>query len=100
MEIGVHGAEHVWLETLTADEQRREIERTRHFLADVHGGPPVDWAMCYPFGSYDATTIALLREAGCAIGLTTRVAVADSLARPLELPRLDTNDLPPPAGTA
>jgi hypothetical protein len=50
--------------------------------------------MCYPFGSYDATTLDLLRQRGCALGLTTRVDLASDLARPLELPRLDTNDLP------
>lgn len=98
MEVGGHGAEHVWLDALSAGEQRSEIEGTRRFLDDLHGAPVTDWAMCYPFGSYDATTLALLRAAGCALGLTTRVAVADSLAQPLELPRLDTNDLP--AGAA
>jgi len=33
-------------------------------------------------------------ELTCAPSLTTRVDVASDLARPLELPRLDTNDLP------
>jgi peptidoglycan/xylan/chitin deacetylase (PgdA/CDA1 family) len=94
MDVGGHGAEHVWLGGLPTSEQASEIERTRTFLASVHGRPVENWVMCYPFGSYDATTLELLRGAGCALGLTTRVDVAKDLAAPLELPRLDTNDLP------
>jgi peptidoglycan/xylan/chitin deacetylase (PgdA/CDA1 family) len=94
MAIGGHGAEHVWLDTLPRHAQAEELRRTRDFLARVHGGrAPADWALCYPYGAYDGHTLALLREAGGALGLTTRVAVAD-LAAPLELARLDTNDLP------
>ncbi|PYN66146.1 MAG: polysaccharide deacetylase [Gemmatimonadetes bacterium] len=94
MDVGGHGAEHVWLDALDRRAQDAEISRTLAFLARVHGGVPVDWVMCYPFGSYDETTLELLRSRGCALGLTTRAAVAPDLGRPLELPRLDTNDLP------
>jgi len=94
MEIGGHGAGHVWLDSLPREEQEREIVRTAAFLARVYSQPPVDWVMCYPFGSYNADTLDLLRHAGCALGLTTRVDLAADLSAPLELPRLDTNDLP------
>jgi peptidoglycan/xylan/chitin deacetylase (PgdA/CDA1 family) len=100
MDVGGHGATHVWLDSLTPSVQEVEIAETIGFLTRVHGKPPTDWVMCYPFGSYDATTLELLRAGGCAIGLTTRVGVADDLDRPLELPRLDTNDLPTSAGAA
>lgn len=51
--------------------------------------------MCYPYGAYNDTLLALLRDWGCAIGLTTEVAVAQlGTDNPLALPRLDTNDLP------
>jgi peptidoglycan/xylan/chitin deacetylase (PgdA/CDA1 family) len=94
MDVGGHGAAHVWLDSLTRPAQADEIDATLAFLARVHGRPPADWVMCYPFGGYDATTLELLRERGCALGLTTRVDLAHDLGRPLELPRLDTNDLP------
>jgi peptidoglycan/xylan/chitin deacetylase (PgdA/CDA1 family) len=94
MDVGGHGAAHVWLDSLTRPAQADEIDATLAFLARVHGRPPADWVICYPFGGYDATTLELLRERGCALGLTTRVDVARDLGRPLELPRLDTNDLP------
>jgi peptidoglycan/xylan/chitin deacetylase (PgdA/CDA1 family) len=94
MDVGGHGAAHVWLDSLSRSAQAAEIEATLGFLARIYCRPPENWVMCYPFGSYDATTLELLRERGCALGLTTRVDVAHDLARPLELPRLDTNDLP------
>jgi len=93
MEIGGHGAEHVWLDALDPRAQAREIELTRAFLADLRGDAG-DWTMCYPFGAYNADTLALLGEAGCALGFTTRVGLVSDFRAPLELARLDTNDLP------
>jgi len=93
-EIGGHGYAHRWLEGAPPREQAEEIERTASFLAAVRGEPPRDWAMAYPFGSYDGVTLAALEGAGCALGLTTRVGLVDGLDRPLELDRIDTNDLP------
>ncbi len=95
MEVGGHGARHVWLDTLSCAQQREEIAATTGFLREVHGGPPVDWVMCYPFGAYNAKTLALLPPVGCALGLTTRVGTVTDLSSPFVLPRLDTNDLPP-----
>lgn len=94
MEVGGHGAEHLWLDSLTRGAQAREVEGTAAFLARVHGCVPVGWVMCYPFGAYDGQTLALLPGAGCALGLTTRVDLVPDLRAPLELSRLDTNDLP------
>jgi peptidoglycan/xylan/chitin deacetylase (PgdA/CDA1 family) len=94
MEVGGHGVEHVWLNQLGADEQQRDISGTRAFLADVHGGVPVDWVMCYPHGAHDETTRRLVADAGVALGLTTEKGIVRDLGAPLRLPRLDTNDLP------
>ena len=96
MEVGGHGAGHLWLDSLAPAEQESEIAKTAAFLHRVHGAPPSDWVMCYPFGGYSADTLRLLGQARCALGLTTRVDVITDLGShsPLELPRLDTNDLP------
>lgn len=94
MEVGGHGAKHVWLDQLGPAEQAVEIANTRAFLADVHGGTPSAWVMCYPYGAHDATTRRLVAEAGAGLGLTTEKGLARSLDAPLRLPRLDTNDLP------
>jgi peptidoglycan/xylan/chitin deacetylase (PgdA/CDA1 family) len=94
MEVGGHGAQHVWLDQLETDEQQREIRATRAFLADVHRSAPVDWVMCYPYGASTDVTRQLVGEAGAALGLTTDKGIARDLRTPLRLPRLDTNDLP------
>jgi peptidoglycan/xylan/chitin deacetylase (PgdA/CDA1 family) len=94
MEFGGHGYRHVWLGSLTAEEQRDEIRRTMDFLNLINGAPVRDWAMCYPYGSYNPTTLTLLREVNCRIGLSTEVDEVKNLTNLLELPRLNTNDIP------
>ena len=88
-EVIGHGWEHRRLGLLDEGAQRRELERTHEFVAECGG----TWALCYPYGSRDATTLELLRASGCPVGLTTepRRATADDPL--LELPRIDTNDL-------
>jgi peptidoglycan/xylan/chitin deacetylase (PgdA/CDA1 family) len=100
MYIGSHGYGHSWLNCGDPAKQRREIELSIKFLAQI--GTRTDrWIMCYPYGAYDDTLLATLTDTGCKIGLTTRVAIAD-LERDclLALPRLDTNDLPKSANAA
>lgn len=95
MSFGSHGAEHVWLNHISPDDQAREIDRSLGFLRDI--GVPVDreWVMCYPYGGWNDTLLELLRARGCSAGLTTEVATA-RIGRhdPLRLPRYDTNDFP------
>lgn len=93
MEIGGHGYRHLWLGELSLEDQLIEIQHTVRFLNTVFGHSPSDWAMCYPFGSYNSDTLRLVSKMGCAIGLTTKVGLTN-FVRPLELERLDCNDLP------
>jgi hypothetical protein len=62
------------------------------------GGDINNWSICYPYGNYNDDTIALLKDNGCKLGLTTRVDLADTTLTTndavYKLPRLDTNDLP------
>jgi peptidoglycan/xylan/chitin deacetylase (PgdA/CDA1 family) len=89
-EVIGHGYEHRRLALLDEAGQRAEIDRTREFVEQVGGL----WALCYPYGSRNETTLRLLAASGCALGLTTDVGVAGPDADLLQLPRLDTNDLP------
>lgn len=94
MYIGSHGATHRWLGSLSADEQRREIDSSIEFL-DSLGASTDDWAICYPYGSYGSTTLDLLQETDCSIGLTTEVGEVSMIEKnALTLERLDTNNLP------
>jgi len=100
MYIGSHGYGHDWLDSLSPAEQEQEIELSLRFLQRI-GARHAGWIMCYPHGAYNDSLLAILRRAGCRLGLTTKVGIAD-LARdnPLTLPRLNTNDLPKRAAPA
>lgn len=92
--VGSHGYDHFWLGALAAEAQREEIDHSLAFLNRL--GVATDrWAIAYPFGSYNRALLDICRERGAVLGFTTERGVADwgTCAR-LELPRLDTNDVP------
>lgn len=94
MHIGGHGLDHVWLDTLDAAAQEREVRGSMDLLRTV--GADLDgWTIAYPYGGFDPGLLAILTANGCRLGLTTEFAVAhlDDHA-PLALPRIDANDLP------
>lgn len=94
MYVGSHSAGHFWLDRLDPASQANEIDASLDFLRAL-GAPTNDWVMSYPYGAYNDALLSLLRDRGCAIGLTTKVAVAQpGIDDPLTWPRLDTNDLP------
>jgi peptidoglycan/xylan/chitin deacetylase (PgdA/CDA1 family) len=93
MEFAGHGHNHEWLGKMAPGDQRVEIEQSLVCLSRILGQTPRRWAMCYPFGSYNSDTLTLVRERGCSLGLSVRVGLAD-VHQPLELARIDTNDLP------
>lgn len=94
MEIAGHGWWHRRLALLDEQGQREEIDGSLRLLEAATRERPAAWTMCFAYGSRDETSLRLLREGGCAVGFTTepRVAVRDDDL--LQLPRLDTNDLP------
>jgi peptidoglycan/xylan/chitin deacetylase (PgdA/CDA1 family) len=94
MEIGSHGHAHYWLNSLSKESQARDIDRSLDMLERI-GLSREGFYFCYPYGGYNEDTVDILASRGCAAAFTTQV----DLARPsagnfLELPRLDTNDLP------
>lgn len=95
-QIGNHGVNHEWMDTLLPDEQEAEIDESIAFLAGIGAlSGRREWVMCYPYGQYNDSLLDIIRRKGAAIGLTSKVAVADlSSDHMLELPRLDTNDIP------
>lgn len=99
MVFGGHGHHHVWLGRLSETEQKTELIETRRFLETIQPCS-AGWSMCYPYGSYDATTLRLLGDLGCTMAVTTRVDLVTDADPILELPRLDTNDLPSSADLA
>jgi peptidoglycan/xylan/chitin deacetylase (PgdA/CDA1 family) len=94
MHVGNHGAGHYWLDRLDPGCQATEIDLSLGFLRAL-GAATDDWVMCYPYGAYNDILLSLLRDRGCAVGLTTRHADAQpGIDKPLELPRWDANKFP------
>ena len=94
MYVGSHGWDHYWLDTLTEEKQRREVELSANFLKML-GCDTSQWAMCYPYGAYNNSLVGALKEYGCTVAFSTGVGVANlATADVFALPRLDTNDLP------
>lgn len=93
MAVGSHGFDHVWLDTLAADEQAREIALSRIFLERL-GVDRSEWTMAYPYGAYNGSLLEILRREGCRMAFTTKVGIAELRKNNLfTLERFDTNDL-------
>ena len=94
MFIGVHGYEHNHLALLTEEEQKKDLEKALSVMREF-----IDenaWVMNYPYGSYNETTLRLIKSRGAVLGLTTKRGVTDiDSTSALELARLDCNDFPP-----
>ena len=85
--IGSHTRSHPWLSSLDAAEQHAEIAAGRATLRAVLGHDVTTFA--YPYGraeSFDATTEALVADAGFRCAWTTVAGVVDP-ADPFRLPR-------------
>jgi len=94
MHVGGHGGTHRRLSHLTDTELDDEIADTAGLLGRLRQSDGAR-TFCYPYGDYDARVAARIAQAGFSLAFTTKVAVADLDRDPaLELPRLDTNDLP------
>lgn len=94
MHVGSHGHEHSHLEHTSVQQQAADLDRSLQMLARVDSGN--SWfSFCFPHGSYNADTLSLLKERGCAFALTARVGLAKvGSTEVLQLARIDTNDLP------
>lgn len=94
MEIGSHGHDHQWLNSLDKQAQTADIERSLEMLDQI-GLKRRGFLFCYPYGAYNSDTLQILSNLGCAAAVTTKVALAYPTSESmLQLPRLDTVDLP------
>ncbi len=92
MEVGSHGHSHVWLEDLSADDQRADIEESFRLL-ELELGTLRNKTMCYPFGSHNEITSEILRDLDvytAVVNSGNKIAkISDSVERHLELDRID-----------
>jgi peptidoglycan/xylan/chitin deacetylase (PgdA/CDA1 family) len=86
-ELGGHSATHADFSKLSIYERRREIVDSKAALEARFGVTLVTYA--YPFGIYDTTDVALVREAGFSAAVTTREGISRDLsAERFELRRI------------
>ena len=94
MYIGSHGFGHYWLNYISENEQKKEIDLSLQFLRSI-GSDTKRWIMCYPYGDYNNDTLEILKKLNCVIGITTKVdKVLLGESDPLQYSRFDTNDYP------
>lgn len=93
MHFGPHTHDHVWMDSLSKDEQKEQIVKSLHYLENI--GVNLDrWTMCYPYGGYNKDTLELMEELGCnaAVTVEPKVYVLDQINE-YKIPRLDCNDI-------
>ena len=90
MIIGAHTYNHIWLGNSSINEQQKEIELSVKFLNffKVNKNHRV---FCYPFGSYNKSTIQILKKNRFKFAFNTKNEVAD-IRKKFEIARKDTND--------
>jgi peptidoglycan/xylan/chitin deacetylase (PgdA/CDA1 family) len=74
--IASHTVDHLNLASLSPDQQRFEIEQGKAGL-EAQIGHPVRH-LAYPYGSYNATTIAIARDAGFLTAVSTVPGIAQT----------------------
>jgi peptidoglycan/xylan/chitin deacetylase (PgdA/CDA1 family) len=94
MYIGCHGYNHDWMNSLTREEQERDVDRAIDILSSIPGSEP-GRMFCFPYGGYNDNLLNVLRQRLFSVAVTVDVGLADmSIDDPLLLPRLDTIHLP------
>jgi peptidoglycan/xylan/chitin deacetylase (PgdA/CDA1 family) len=96
MSFGCHGNDHIWLGQSTEAEQRHDITRSMR-LSSALGISPENTSFCYPYGSYNTTTLDIIKSFKCTVAFTTRLDLnaIPPVGNMLELARIDAGaDLP------
>jgi peptidoglycan/xylan/chitin deacetylase (PgdA/CDA1 family) len=86
--IGGHGFSHEPYLRLAPTQRREDMRRVANVLRDGLGADIRPFS--YPYGSFDADTIAVCREAGFVHAFTTESQWTTRGCDPLQFPRVDT----------
>lgn len=90
MSFGAHTVNHPHLKQLDTIQQKLEIENSIFDLEML--GINRDF-FCYPHGSYNNSTIEILKNLKVKFSFTTKPIECDSLENNHEIPRFDCNDI-------
>lgn len=93
MHIGVHTYSHLWLNSLTKEEQKMEIELSIDYLKKI-GLNIENLTICYPYGGVNEDTIEVIENLNIKLGFTVVPKIAEiNYENRFLIPRLDTNDI-------
>ena len=92
MVFGCHGDNHVWLELLSKENQKKEILDGINFLKKINIDVK-NISVCYPYGSYNDDSLEILKELKISFALTSKNGNVNSnnIANKFEYLRFDTN---------
>ena len=92
MHIGFHSHDHVWLSSLSKEEQEFQIKSSIDYFKEI-GIKTEKMTLSYPYGGYNEESVELIKKYEIPLAFTTKVAIADlNKDENYALPRLDTND--------
>ena len=93
MTFGSHGCSHSWFEYLSAKKQNEEIKNSINYFKSIKVYDK-NFSFCYPYGSYNQTSINLLKKNKVKFALTTINGPVNkaNIKSNYILPRIDTND--------
>ena len=92
MHIGFHSHNHVWLNSLSKEEQEFQIKSSIDYFKEI-GVKTEKMTLSYPYGGYNEESVELIKKYEIPLAFTTKVAIADlNKDENYALPRLDTND--------
>jgi peptidoglycan/xylan/chitin deacetylase (PgdA/CDA1 family) len=91
MVFGSHTMSHEWLESLSRHQQNYEIKTSVNFLRN-NVSNKYNYSLCYPYGSYNMTTINILKKYNIEFGLTSHYGYLNkkNIHNIYSFPRIDT----------
>jgi peptidoglycan/xylan/chitin deacetylase (PgdA/CDA1 family) len=93
MFFGNHTFTHPWLSKLSIKDQKKQISLGLDFLKKI-GQDTKNWIMCYPYGSYNLSTINILKSNNCLLALNTINKPFDVKKKNrFEITRVDSNNV-------
>ena len=93
MIFGSHGDHHIYWEFLNKEKQEKELLESISFYKELNFDIK-DISVCYPYGSYNNTTLEILKNNNISFALSTLVGnlTQNNIFNKYEIPRLDTNE--------
>ena len=94
MEIGSHSHSHLWLSSLSREQQEKEVSLSKSVLEDILGEKISLFS--YPYGTSDTfseSTIKLLKDCHYLAAVTTDEGYAATSPHPFSMNRIDTNEV-------